>query len=371
MQGKFRSSFDGRALGAAVVVCALISSGVPALRAQGSAAVGLTIVDPHARFEDRYQFETVTRVYEVHNSGSSPVRITQSIALDGTGEIRFEPAIVPPGGGARITVEQPLRDRLGEVAFRYAILTDEPGTPRYRFTLSGFAQSAYDPERSRFEFGTLDRARGGLAELELASREVDRLRIVAVEEAPPFLSLSWSDASADGESPARLAASLLPGAPQGLLSGSVRLRTNVPSQSQVAIQYLAQVFGDVVPSQNPLSLGAIRLGETGIAVVRLESRTGRPFEIAPATPEGAHSLLGLTLRGCSGAPSPSACRELEVRFTPLLPGPIGGTIELQVAGDSSVLPLVYSGLAIHPDTVIQQLSLPEPAGDLPAPAPRP
>lgn len=365
------SPSDGRALGAAVLVFGLLSAGVSTLRAQGGGSGHLEIREPHSRFDDRYQFETVGRTFDLVNSGTTPVRISQSIALDGTGKISIEPLHLPPGGVARIAVEQPLADRLGEVAYRYALLTDEPGAPRYRFSLAGFVQSAYDPERSRFEFGTLDRASGGRVEIELASREVDRLNILGVEAAPPYLQLSWSDASADGENPARLAATLAPGAPQGLLAGSVRLRTNVPSQPLVAVQYVAQVFGDVVPSRNPVPLGAIRIGESAVAVVRFESRSGRLFALAPAAPEGAKSPLELAFRDCAGAAPSAACRELEVRFTPLVPGPISGIIELSVAGDSAPLPLIYTGLAILPETVIQQLPGFEPENAAPPAEHRP
>ena len=354
MPVRLGSPSDGRALGAAVLVFGLLSAGASTLRAQGAGSGHLEIREPHSRFDDRYQFETVGRTFELSKSGTAPVRITQAIALDGTGRISVDPMLLPPGGGARIEVQQPLGDRLGEVAFRYALLTDEPGADRYRFSLSGFVQSAFDPERPRFEFGNLDRARGGRAEIGLASREVDRLRILSVEEAPPFLQLSWSEPGGP-EGQVDLVATLAPGAPQGLLAGSVRLRTNVPSQPLVAVQYVAQVFGDVVPSRNPVPLGAIRIGESAVAVVHFESRSGRLFSLAPAAPEGAKSPLELAFRDCAGAAPSAACRELEVRFTPLVPGPISGIIELRVAGDSAPLPLIYTGLAILPDTVIQQL----------------
>lgn len=364
------SAADGRALGAAVVVLGLLVSAASALRAQTGTAGRLAFVEPHAGFADRYQFETVIWRFTLRNPGASPVRIIERIALDGTGLIEVEPPTVAPGGSAAVTVKQPLADRLGAISFRYALLTDEPGTPRYRFSLSGFAQSAFEPERPSFDFGHLDRSRGGSAEALLTSREVDRLQIVAVEEAPPFLQVTWSDASADGEQSQGLRATLTAGAPQGILAGTVRLRTNVATQPQVAIRYHAEVWGDVVPDQNPLPLGAIRLGETGVGVVRFTSRSGRAFEIAPARPEGASSPLRLAVRACPGVQNAAACRELEVRFTPFFAGPIGDRIELRVEGDDAPLPIFYTGLAIHPDTVIQPLALPESLRPPAAPEPR-
>lgn len=372
MAGSTRTLRRGRALCTAVLflaACIHDSSATPAQEARSGL---LVLAEPHAQFGDRYQFETVAWSFAITNSGAVPVRITQAIALDGTGEVSVQPEWIAPGAGARIEVSQPLADHLGAVAFRYAILTDEPATPRSRFTLSGFVQSAYDPERPRLDFGNLDRAHGGKAQATLASREVERLRIEGVEGAPAFLQVSWSDPGGEGDAPAHLAATLKPEAPQGLLTGTLHLRTNVPHQPLVPVQFVAQVFADVVPQENPLRLGAIRIGESGTKRVRLVSRSERAFRITGVTDSaGPASPLAVTVRTCDGAPAPSACHELELRLAPLATGPISGNIEVQIAGESDRVPLLYNALAIRPDAVIRQLELPPVPQADPSPENRP
>jgi len=359
MPGRAGTLHRGRALCTAVLFLAAWthdSSATPAPEARSGL---LLLAESHARFGDRYQFETVAWSYAITNSGAAPVRITQAIALDGTGAVSVLPERIAPGESARIEVSQPLAAHLGAVAFRYAILTDEPGTPRSRFTLSGFVQSAYDPERPRLDFGILDRTHGGKAQATLASREVERLRIEGVEGAPAFLQVSWIDPSGESDAPVQLAATLKPEAPQGLLTGTLHLRTNVPHQPLVPVQFVAQVFADVVPQENPLPLGAIRIGETGTKRVRLVSRSGRAFRIAGVSDSaGPASPLAVTVRTCDGAPAPSTCQELELRLAPLATGPISGTIEVQIAGESDRLPLRYNALAIRPDAVIHQIEVP-------------
>jgi hypothetical protein len=372
MQERRSPARNGRALGAAVFISAAgflvlpgvsaqvaepALAGVPARAPAASVADRLVFEAPHARFDDRYQFETVTRSFAFTHRGSAPLRILRAIALDGTGRISFHPEILTPGAIGRAEVVQPLADRLGEVAFRYALLTDDPGSPRYRFTLSGFVQSAFDPERPRLEFGTLDRTQGGRAEVAVASREVERLEILGVEESPPFLKISW-DPLRPGEPSIRVVATLTPGAPQGLLTGRVVLRTNVSHQPTLALQYTAQVFGDVVPEANPVQFGAIRVGESITRTVRLRSRTGRPFEAAAAGPD---SSWAATVRSCDGAPGPSTCQELELRLTALAPGPLVATIEIEIAGESVRLPLICNGLVVQPGTNIRQVEIPSPA----------
>lgn len=362
MRLQLRPASRGRAPSAAVFVWTLLCLSPELSEAQPEPTGQLLIAAPRAVFGDRYQFESVSWRFTVRNVGAATVRITDRIALDGTGKIDVAPLVLEPQGAATITVTQPLLDRLGEIAFRYALRSDEPGAPRYRFSLSGFAQSAFDPERPGFDFGDVDRTLGGHATLDLGSREVQRLQVVEVEEAPSYLRVSWVDAGAGEDSTARIHATLLPGAPQGLLMGTFRLRTNVATQPRVAIRFRAQVFGDVVPDQNPLPLGAIRLGETGVGVVRFHSRSGSPFEIAPDLAEGPDSPLRLAVRSCGDAQAAPGCRELEVRFRPIFPGPISERIELRVAGDEAPLPILVTALAIRPDTVIQPLVAPPPLG---------
>lgn len=374
----------GRAFSAAVLVLSALLSGrvnaqvldfTPAPGAAGK----LQISEANGNFGDRYQFESVAWSWEIKNPGQAPVQISQLIALDGTGRLAVEPETLPPGASGRITLVQPLAERLGGVAFRYAILTDEPGLPRYRFTLSGFAQSAYDPELLRFDFGTLDRQKGGTATATLASREVDRLELLEALDLPSFLQISWGAApaaagveSAD-EAPIEVRATMAPGAPQGPLGGKWTLRTTLPHQPLVPAQFTAQVYADVVPRENPVRLGAIRLGQVGVRTVQLSSRSGRPFAVSSAreaTPvEGA---LSITSRSCEGGPAPSACQELELRLTPQAIGQVSGEITVQLTGDNEPFPLRYNALVIRPDAVIRQLEAPAPpAATLPHPENRP
>jgi len=145
-----------------------------------------------ATFEDVHQGGVVERRFSFRNGGSHVVRIEQGIALSQPGTVAFEPAIVPPGGQGQVTVRQPVEDRLGHASFRFALVTDEPGVARYRLGLSGFVESAYDPEKPALEWKPADKGALPTAEAELFSREVEALRVVEVRDAPPFLRVDAS-----------------------------------------------------------------------------------------------------------------------------------------------------------------------------------
>ncbi len=308
---------------------------------------------PHAAFADVHQHEVLRHELAVVNHASQPVLVTDGISISPGGSVEVEPRLIPPGGSARVRVLQDVGSSLGRAAFRYALVTDEPGVSRYRFSLSGFVESAYDPEQPRLDLGRVERGAGGSATAELASREVDRLELVEADGLPAGLTLTHERTGVAGEA-LRLRARLAPGAPLGVLAGDLELRTNVPSQSLVVVPYRAVVFGDVVPSEHPLAFGLVRVGQTASREVRLESRGGRPFRVERLTDRDG--LATTRFEPCHGE-GPAPCWRLTVAVTPTTAERFGGTLEAHLAGDPEPLPLVYSGVAIAPDTVVRDLGV--------------
>ena len=313
-----------------------------------------------ATFDDVHQGGVVERRFTLRNGGPGTVRIERGIALHERGAVEVDPATVPPGGRVEVRVRQPVGDRLGRVAFRFALVTDEPGVARYRLGLSGFVESAYDPEAPTLDWGPAEKGAVRAVEAEVFSREVEALQVLDVEDAPPYLRVDASTrAGLNGEG-VRLRATLdTRQAPLGVTRGILRLRTNVPGQPRCPVSYSFNVRGDVVPSREALNLGLVRLGEEGTAELTVTSRSGRPVEITAA--ESLDVPLTTEVLPCSGDAAGPPCRVLRVKHRPSERGPFTATLAVRVAGLEEPLRITVSGVVVSAQTRVKEMDLTQPA----------
>ena len=315
----------------------------------------LAFVEPHASFAPLHQGETLTHSFAFKNEGRRAVKILSGIALTSSGAVAFEPAVVAPGAQGVVTVSQPIGAELGVTGFRFAVVTDEG---RYRMNLSGFVESAFEPETPRLDFGTIDRERGSSLEIEVASREVPRLDTSDIE-APPFLEVKVG-AAADGAG-IRLRAGLLSGCPVGLNRGTIRVRTNVPTQPWLVVSYAYAAWGDVVPAEHPVSFGLVRMGEEARKEVELASRAGKSFEVAEATdPDG---IVGVEIT----ADGKGGLARLVATVHPRALGPLDGTLLVWLGGEAEPLPISYRAIVMAPETSVREIDMSQLPAALPVP----
>lgn len=308
----------------------------------------------HALFDDAYQFDTLERTFEISNQGSKPVTIVQALAVGGGASVNAGSSLVAPGETVLIDVNQPLEDVLGNAAFRYALITDEPGVSRYRFSLSGFVQSAFDPERPLLDFGAVDRVRGAVTSNEIFCREVDRLELSLPVELPAGLVVDLDRAGLFDEG-VGVTARLTAESPLGLHTDTLMFSTNVLHQPFLEVAVRADVIGDIVPSEHPINLGLFEVGARAVHIVRLQSRTGSPFEIESVVDsEGVVDVLPTPCRGERPAP----CWDLLLESIHDQPGALGGHLMVQVSGIEERVPLSYRGLVVRPGTKVKKLETP-------------
>jgi hypothetical protein len=269
-----------------------------------------------------------------------------------------------------VRVRQPVGDRLGRAAFRFALVTDEPGVSRYRLGLSGFVESAYDPETPLLDWGTADRSGAVTVEAELFSREVEALRVEGVVDAPPFLRVDASTRAGLHAEGVRIRATLdARRAPLGVTRGVIRLRTNVPGQPECPVAFRMRVVGDVVPGSDALNLGLIRLGEDATGEVTLTSRSGRAVEVTAI--ESPDVPVTTAVVPCAGDKAGPACRVLRINHRPTQQGHFAGTISVRIAGLDGPLRVVLSGLVVSPQTRIKEIDLAHERDAEPAPMSNP
>lgn len=315
-------------------------------------ASGLVVEEPAGRFGEAYAGSEVVHVFAVRNDGAQAARVVQVSPNTAPTRVDPLPGPIPPGGRAAVTVRQDTLGQLGVVSYRFVLKTDD-GLPDRRLALSGFLQSAYDPDQPILVGSA---GPGGVIELRLASREAERLDVLEVKDAPAFVRIDASGRAAEGG--VLLRAMLAPDAPLGLHSGTLILRTSVPQQPAVTVPYRLTVFEDVAPEQVPVDLGTIRQGHPFEKTTRLRSRSGKPFEIT-----GVEGAIGLTVEPAPCAEPAPSCRALVFKGVGPAPGGrFSGAVRVKL-GAGRDLTVPYSGLLVGADTVVRDL------GQLGDPAP--
>jgi hypothetical protein len=321
----------------------------------------LELTETAASFGDVHAGAVVTHRFPFRNRGRRPVRITGVRAASTRGEVEVHPEVVPPGGEGYVEVRQPIGGRLGLATFRFAVKADD-GAGERRITLGGFVQSAYDPDQPLVDFGTV--APGSVAPLDLFSREVDRLEVRDVVDAPPFLSVEAGGRAGLAREGVALRLRLALDVPLGDHAGAVRVRTNVEHQPEVTVAWRASVFEDVAPSESPVDLGVVREGRPFTKAVRLERRSGAPLEV-----ERVDAGNGVTVE-VEPCPEPSAaCRALRLRGVgPPAGATLAGALSVTLK-DARPMSLAYSGIAVGADTAIKDIGAVAPPPEKPAPPP--
>jgi hypothetical protein len=353
----------GSALQAPAPAPAPAPSPAPSPSPSPSPAVSaLEITEPMASFGEVYEGAVLTHRFPFRNRGASPVRIADLRPLAARGRATAHPEVVPPGGEGYVLVEQPTGGRSGLATFRFALRADD-GAPERRLTVSGFIQSAYDPDQPALDLATV--APGGSGSLELFSREVDRLEVKEILDAPAFVSVDAAGRAGAVQEGVVLRLALRPDAPLGFHSGVLRLRTNVERQPEVAVAWRAGVYEDVVPSESPVDLGVVREGEPFVKAIRLERRSGAPIEVERI--DAGETAVKAETAPC---PTPSdSCRVIRLSGVgPATGAPFGGTLGVAVKG-TRPLSVPWSGILVGANTTVKDIGDLKPAPALPLPPP--
>ena len=315
--------------------------------------------ESQASFGEVYEGTTVTHRFAFRNTGKAAVRITGLHPVSPRARATAHPEVVPPGGEGYVEVEQPTAGRLGLASFRVAMQTDD-GAER-KLGLSGFILSAYEPDQPSIDMGTV--APGATATLELFSREVDRLEVREVLDAPAFLAVDATGRAGPAQEGVVLKLTVRPDAPLGFHSTTLRVRTNVASQPEAAVAWKAAVYEDVVPSENPLDLGLVREGTPFVKVILLARRSGAALDVEGI--DTGHPAVTAELAPC---PTPSdACRALRLSGTaPPAGTALNGTVTVALKG-SRPLSLPYSAILVGAQTTVKDMGMLEPKGEAPKP----
>ena len=297
-------------------------------------------------FDQKYQFSDFECSIELENPGDRPVRISDAEAVRSGDTISPTEVVVPAKGVAYLKTRVSTRDSEGYTRFHFRFRTDQFGGNQRTAEVKGYVLGILDQHKPTIDFGLVDADQGRPAsKLTLSSREMDGFRLTSVKSKPDYL-----DVTIDGLT---LTARLNEKAPLGILPNDhIELSVNHPSQDRVWVTVKGRLRGDVAPDSDPFELGLMRTNATNEALIRLSSRSGKPFKIGSI----AVDRIKATAEAKECTPASDGCRLIKLSVSnDQRKGQIGGIVRVELPDSKQVLPIQVWGMLLSPEVEVIDL----------------
>lgn len=289
-------------------------------------------------FEDVYASKAASCELSFSNNDTREIEVSNFRFFAQQGTANPDRVKIAPKSTARVLVSVDTSRSAGRMS--YIVLFDSSPKAAYRSAkVRGFVRSALSEPSPSVNFGVVDvRAGSGSIkrELHLGSKEVANFRIERIVETPSWVTASVLD---DGG----LQLSVKDTAPWGIQDDYLRVAISTPNQPEVSIRVKADVHGEVVPSENPVDLGIIQLGNKNEGLIRLNDLTGKPLKLGALKIKG---FLG-DAREFPCRPKQAACRMVRIRVSEKQPaGSLKGELMVGLPGYQRRLPVYTWGMLI-------------------------
>lgn len=293
------------------------------------------------------QFSSAESQIAVTNPGPETVSILDVSPLRKADSVSSFPKSIPPGATLIIAVSVGAQNDLGVHLHGFRIRTDEKKGGEYFAQVKLFGTSVLDEPRPVVDFGPVDA--GTPVEprtVRFTSREVPRLEMAKILEAPEFVDASLT------EDRRGIVLAVRDRADWGPQDGFVRIGLDSEQQSEAWVEVRAEIRGDVVPDSNPFGFGVARVGEKSAYKLRLTSRSGQDFRIGKITLEGFKGKASTT----SCVPKLPGCRMLVLHVAGDQPtGKLSGVVSLELPDLHNRLPIHVWGVLLKPSTKVISL----------------
>jgi hypothetical protein len=296
-------------------------------------------------FGEAYQFSETSCSIELQNIGDTPIHLKNLRGTRPGDSLAAQDLTVPAHGISLLKASLSLRNEEGVSRFIFSFDTDEPGQEHRSAEVRGFVDSVLDENSPSVDFGVPDAEKLPLGQdITLSSRAVADFRITDILEKPKYVDVSI------GKDHRTISVLLKPGAPLGPnLKEVIKVAVNTPEQSQVWIKLKSNVNGDVVPSGNPFALGLMRTGNDNEFRIRLNSRSGKEYEVSKIEVERIAATADI--QPC--LPKSPDCKMLRLKVSSEQPtGQVGGVVRLRLAESDQELPIYVWGMLLKPETKV-------------------
>ena len=207
--------------------------------------------EPVFDFGERNNTEFVEHDYPIRNAGTLSLEIRNVRASCGCTAVKPSQDVVPPGGEASIRARLDLRGRNGFQQKTITVESNDPETPNLVLQLKGAAVQVLRVEPSSLFFGRIgpDGVRSRTFDV-ISGR--GPIQIVSYRTDNPGLQLTpvAAEPGADGTRH-RFELALDPALPEGNISGSAFVKTDLADQPELAIPIAAYIATQPEPAPEP------------------------------------------------------------------------------------------------------------------------
>jgi hypothetical protein len=209
--------------------------------------------EPIFDFGEKSNTEFVEHDYPIRNEGAVSLQITDVRASCGCTAVKPSQDVVPPGGEASIRARLDLHGRNGLQMKTITVNCNDPATPSLVLQLKGTAVAALRAEPSSLFFGRVgpdgQRSRtfdviSGRGPIQISSVRTDNPGMVVTPLA--------AEPGADG-SKHRFELALDAALPEGNVTGSVFVQTDMADQPEMSIPVAAFIANEAAPAPEQTS----------------------------------------------------------------------------------------------------------------------
>jgi hypothetical protein len=298
-------------------------------------------------FGETYQLSAVHCTVAYTNNTDKPIRVAAAAVLP-TDSMAPATALIAAHAAAYFDVTANVENDRGRTEHVFYAADADAGLKVYT-KASGFVLSLLDGPMPQIDFGVIQVGSGAAEQpksLTLDTREVSGFRLKSVVKAPPYIDCKIGD---DGRT---LIASFKPNAPWGTIGEYIVISTNATKQPTVSVRIKADVHGEVVPSENPVQLGMMRLGNKNESLITLKNLTGKDFKIGKIDVEHLHATT--QVEPC--VPAARGCNLLRLAILDTQPlGMVSGRLRIELPEYHRDISLAVGGLLLKRDTVVKDM----------------
>ncbi|MDR0993462.1 MAG: DUF1573 domain-containing protein [Verrucomicrobiota bacterium] len=214
---------------------------------EGDAAIvapKIVCAEPVYDFGERSNTEIVEHAYPIQNDGTLSLEIKSVRASCGCTAVKPSRDVIAPGEKAWIETRFDLRGRTGQQVKIITVESNDPQSPVLRLQIKGVALQKLRAQPSNIFFGRISKDSPRHRSFDVIS-EAGPIQILSYRTDHPSLSITQVESPETDGSQHRFDLRLADDLPEGNLSGTIYVKTDMPGQGDVRITVHA-----FIPAEN-------------------------------------------------------------------------------------------------------------------------
>lgn len=299
-------------------------------------------------FAEAYSFSNVQVRVSLENLSKESIGVDRIVPRRKGSVVDFKPGRIKPGESVQANIEIPTEESAGRTAYYFDVFEEGSSEPASSFAVRGFVDWLVDPSTISVNVGAIRIDEGFERVISISTRPgFDDLKLKSLQNRPKNFDVDI----VNGGRAIRI--KLKKNARWGLFDEIIVLDTNSEIQNAVAAHIRGQVRGGVIPNQDPVDFGMVRLGASNEQIIRLEGDPGKLLEIGKMSYDG--TPIELSTERCDAIPN--GCLLVRVGLLPMKErGAIYGNLRIPFPELKNELFIRYQGISIGKETQVRDFS---------------